>query len=96
MTGATGYIAGHVIKVFLDNGCSVIGTIRNCTAERIETLKSFYPPAQQQYLSFVAGDLLDNQDIWNKLIQNALPLESVIHTASPFPSTNPKHAADVI
>ena len=36
ITGGTGYIAAHVIKVFLEKGYQVTTTIRNLTDQRVE------------------------------------------------------------
>lgn len=84
VTGASGYIAQHVVLQLLDAGYRVIGSLRNTSGGPAlrEALASFLGSAPgDDRLSFVALDLLSD-DGWNTAMQG---VDAVLHTASPVP-----------
>ncbi|XP_055927795.1 uncharacterized protein LOC129959042 [Argiope bruennichi] len=92
VTGASGYIAAHIIKLLLDEGYKVRGTVRDAQNEaKVKVLKELCPDATYP-LELVEADLL-KEDSWKEVVKNC---SYVIHTASPFPSTTPANADDVI
>jgi dihydroflavonol-4-reductase len=95
VTGATGYIAKHIVLQLLEQGDYVRGSVRSET--RAEELRAamqanLSDPAKLQNLSTVPLDLLKD-DGWNAAMEG---VDAVIHTASPFPLTQPKNADEVI
>lgn len=92
VTGATGFIAGHVIKELLANGYSVRGTVRDPAATHRTAHLRALPHATEDKLEFVAADLTGD-DGWDKAVDGC---EYVMHVASPLPKANPKDENDVI
>ena len=69
VTGATGFIATHVIRTLLKEGYLVRGTVRPQTAQaRIEELRNISTKAPTQ-LEIVEGDLLD-EDCWKSNVKD--------------------------
>ena len=92
VTGATGYIALHVVQQLLDGGYKVRATVRNPDdAEKTKALRDLAANAPER-LDVVKGDLLD-AECWPNHVTGCA---YVMHTASPFPMVNPKNADDVI
>lgn len=90
VTGATGFIASHIIKLLLDqNGAyRVRGTVRRLNdPEKIKPLRELFG-AQ---LELVEADL-DRPDGWREAIEGC---SYVIHTASPFPAQMPADEDDL-
>ena len=88
VTGATGYIAGWIIKDLLEQGHTVHATVRS--PEKKQTYQHLTRIAEQSLgeLKVFAADLLKDQS-FDEAMQNC---EIVIHTASPFVVTNFKDA----
>ena len=62
VTGATGYIAAHIVKALLDTGeYKVKATVRSTSSAKAENLKSVL--GQSDKLELVEADLL-NPDSW--------------------------------
>lgn len=92
VTGASGYIAAHVIKLLQEEGYRVRGTVRDLQNEgKVKHLKDLCPDARYP-LELVEADLL-KEDTWKEAVKDCT---YVIHTASPFPSTPPPNPDDVI
>lgn len=77
VTGASGFIASHLVQQLLDEGYRVRGTVRR--------EPSSYPhltelPGARDRLELVTADLLDNDAI-ERAVAGAV---AVIHTASPY------------
>ena len=65
MTGASGYIATHVVQQLLQAGYQVRGTVRSTKNEaKVKPLRDLDPNAAQ-LLELVEADLL-NPDSWDK------------------------------
>ena len=82
VTGASGFLAGHVIKVLLEAGYKVRGTVRKVAdAKKYEYLRNL-PGATPETLQFVEADLTDTKG-WDDACTGCTYL---MHVASPFPS----------
>ncbi len=94
ITGISGFIAKHIALRFLQAGWSVRGTLR--TMDRADEVRKALaltlPPETLARLSFAEADLTADKG-WAKAMQGA---EILIHTASPFPMSQPKEAADLV
>jgi dihydroflavonol-4-reductase len=95
VTGATGYIARHVIVQLLDAGYTVRGTARS--AASLDKLKVDLTPrlrdqASVERLSVVAADLLSDAG-WSQAVAGCT---FVHHVASPIPSAPPKDENELI
>lgn len=92
VTGASGYLAAHIVKVLQDDGYKVRGTVRNLEDEtKVKPLKELCADASHP-LELVEADLL-KEETWESAVKGCT---YVIHTASPFPSTPPPNPDDVL
>jgi len=81
VTGASGYIANWIVKLLLDAGCTVHGTVRNLNNEKsVGPLNKIAATATNGTLKLFKADLLD-KDSFDAAMRGC---EVVIHTASPF------------
>lgn len=95
LTGASGYIAKHIVVALLDAGYAVRGTVRNL--DRGQEVRDAVAPALADPktidgLDFVALDL-GKDDGWDVAMEG---VSAVLHTASPFPMAQPKDEAELI
>jgi len=83
LTGASGFIALHVLDVLLSKGYNVIGTVRSIEkAERIKAqFKELYPDAKLEFE--IVGDIA-SEGAFNEALKNHPEITEVLHTASPF------------
>eukprot|EP00525_Craspedostauros_australis_P006999 CAMPEP_0198112690 /NCGR_PEP_ID=MMETSP1442-20131203/4502_1 /TAXON_ID= /ORGANISM="Craspedostauros australis, Strain CCMP3328" /LENGTH=194 /DNA_ID=CAMNT_0043769551 /DNA_START=36 /DNA_END=616 /DNA_ORIENTATION=- len=80
VTGATGYIAGVLIKQLLDAGVTVHGTVRDpSNTERLQYLVDVADKSSGS-LKFFRGDLLEDGSFEESMKECSI----VFHTASPF------------
>ncbi|MBL4767228.1 MAG: NAD-dependent epimerase/dehydratase family protein [Rhodobacteraceae bacterium] len=95
VTGATGYIAKHLVLQLLNGGYSVVGSARS-TAREKELRTALTPhltdPTALDRLRLVVLDL-NSDDGWDAAMQG---IDVVMHTASPFPMTMPQNEQDII
>ncbi len=89
VTGASGYIAKHILVKLLNAGCQVIGSVRGL-ARAAEVRAAVAPvlddPAGlDERLSFVTLDLEEDRG-WAGAMTG---VDAVIHAASPFPMSQP-------
>ncbi len=95
VTGATGFIAKHIVAGLLNRGHSVVGSARSL--ERDSEIRAAVgpeladPKALDRYRT-VALDL-SSDDGWAAAMEG---VEAVLHTASPFPLAQPKDPQEVI
>ncbi|KAH8885261.1 NAD(P)-binding protein [Thozetella sp. PMI_491] len=82
VTGGSGFIAAHILKVLLERGHSVVTTVRS-EAKGTKILTSL--GVLRERLRFVVVDDIAREGAFNDAVQSDPPLEYVIHTASPFP-----------
>ncbi|MEV6774452.1 NAD-dependent epimerase/dehydratase family protein [Nocardia sp. NPDC051030] len=83
VTGASGYLAGHIISELVDHGYRVRGTVRSLDRA---------PKHLPAEVDFVAADLGSDAG-WDKAVADC---RYVIHAASPFPPSEPKHEDELI
>ncbi len=90
VTGATGYIAKHLVLQLLDAGHTVVGSAR--TPAREDELRAALSPhlsdaAALERLRVVALDLTSDEG-WDAAMAG---IDVLMHTASPFPMAQPKN-----
>ena len=92
VTGASGYIALHIIDRLLKEGHQVRGTVRNLKDEKkIEPIQKLF--ANSKYpLELVEADLL-NTDSWTEILKD---IDILMHVASPIMIENPANEEEVI
>ncbi|XP_074604727.1 uncharacterized protein LOC141858020 [Brevipalpus obovatus] len=84
VTGASGYVASHIIKQLLDDGRKVRGTVRSLSnEEKVKPLRALVNADKN--LQLVEADLL-KEDSWKDAVKGC---KYVIHVASPFPNVIP-------
>ncbi|MEC3913475.1 SDR family oxidoreductase [Nocardia sp. CDC160] len=85
VTGASGFVAGHVIQELLGRGYRVRGTVRS--VKRAAEVTKVLPGVE-----LVEADLGSDTG-WAEAVEGC---RYVVHTASPFPSTEPKHEDELV
>lgn len=80
VTGASGFIAKHIVRELLDKGYEVRGSIRS--EKRQAEIEELFPDAN---IEFVELDLLED-DGWDEALEG---VDVLMHTASPFPNGSP-------
>lgn len=81
VTGASGFIASHIVKLLLEQGYRVRGTVRSLNdKKKVEPLRRLVPELNHK-LELVEADLLQEK-CWFDAVKDC---QYVIHTASPFP-----------
>ncbi|MFM7535554.1 MAG: NAD-dependent epimerase/dehydratase family protein [Acidimicrobiales bacterium] len=95
VTGATGYIARHVVTQLLDAGFSVRGTARAATS--LEPLRNDLrpfaaDPGSLERLTIAPADLTSDNG-WAQAMEGST---YVIHVASPIPAAPPKDPDELI
>ncbi|KAM3502477.1 hypothetical protein MY10362_004821 [Beauveria mimosiformis] len=82
LTGGSGFIATHILKLLLERGHSVVTTVRNST--KAEDIKKNYPNMGSDRLDFAIVPDIAKASAFDQVIESDPPFEAVIHTASPF------------
>ena len=95
VTGATGYIAKHLVLQLLNAGYNVVGSARSLSRET-EMHDALRPHLEDESalsrLRMVALDL-SSDDGWDAAMEG---VDVLMHTASPFPLSQPKDENDLI
>lgn len=92
VTGATGFIATHLILQLLERGYSVRGTARSAEkAGALNRILSDYAGKPVE-IELVSAELLSDEG-WDEAVAG---MDYVQHIASPFPSTQPANADELI
>ena len=92
VTGATGYLASHVVKQLLELGYKVRGTVRSLRDEKKTKPLRNLVANPKHVLELVEADLL-NENSWLDAVKGCT---YVIHTASPVPIGVPTDENEVI
>ena len=87
VTGASGFIAKHILRELFAAGYDVRASVRSATREA--EIRSLFPDAT---LEFARLDLT-RDDGWDDALTGC---DVLIHTASPFPLSEPKNPEDLI
>lgn len=80
ITGASGFIAQHIIKLLLSKGYEVVGTVRSTT--KGEQLKSFMPSDAKFTYEIVKE--LSTPNSFDEALSKHNDIEYLFHTASPL------------
>lgn len=96
VTGASGFIAKHIVLMLLQAGFQVTGSVRS-NQRAIEVIEAIRPHLANdvdlnEALAFVELDL-NSDDGWDEALEN---IDILLHTASPVPTGIPKNEDDVI
>lgn len=95
VTGASGYIARHILAMLIEQGVAVRGSVRSSTkAEETRRAIEAYlgRSIPEDQLEFVTLDLT-RDDGWDSALRGC---DALMHTASPFPMTPPKDESALI
>lgn len=93
LTGVSGFIAKHVALKLLNAGYNVRGTLRRMDrADEVRAALAPYLTEHAGQISFVQADL-ESDAGWAEAFQG---VSALLHTASPFPLSQPKDPAQVI
>ncbi len=93
VTGGSGFIGTHCILQLLDAGYRVRTTVRSLTREAdVRTMLRAGGAEPGEALSFAAADLTSDAG-WPEAVAGC---DFVLHVASPFPPSVPKHEDDLI
>ena len=87
VTGASGFIAKHILRELFEKGYEVRASIRS--ERRKGELEALYP---NKTLEFAYLDL-DKDDGWDTAMEGC---DVLMHTASPFPLSEPKDPQELI
>ncbi len=87
VTGASGFIAKHIVRELLEQGFSVRASVRS-DASRAQ-VRALFPDAD---LEFTSLDLRSDAG-WDTAMEG---MSALIHTASPFPAAMPRDRDDLI
>lgn len=96
VTGASGFIAKHIVLQLLNQGYTVVGSLRS-PARAGEVVKAVTPHLNEtaeleKRLRFVSLDLSSDAG-WSDAMTG---VDALLHTASPFPLNQPKNEDEVI
>jgi NADPH-dependent methylglyoxal reductase len=83
VTGATGFIAQHVLDNLLKKGFTVIGTARS-KAKYTPLLEEFSKKYPEGKLSFAIVPDISTPDAFDEVLKENSEIDAVLHTASPF------------
>jgi len=93
VTGGSGFIGAHCILQLLDAGCRVRTTVRSLTREAgVRAMLQAGGAEPGEALSFAAADLMSDAG-WPEAVAGC---DYVLHVASPFPASVPKHEDELI
>jgi len=93
VTGGSGFIASHCILQLLDQGHTVRTTVRSARREAdVRALLVAGGATRAAEVSFVVADL-ESDAGWAEACAG---IDRVLHVASPFPATLPKHADELV
>ena len=89
VTGASGYVAIHIVKQLLELNYRVRGTLKD--EKKVAAIRDLDKNSKHK-LELVEANLLDEKS-WINAVKNCT---YVLHTASPFPADRPKNENELI
>jgi nucleoside-diphosphate-sugar epimerase len=92
VTGASGYVASHCIKILLEQGHKVRGSVRSLANKHKYKFLYELVPEKNENLTLVEADLQD-ENSWVNAVDGCT---YVLHVASPIPPYVPKDENEVI
>ncbi len=92
VTGASGYIASHLIKLLLERGYRVRGTVRSLANKTKNNFIYNLVPEKNDHLELVEANLTSKED-WKKAVEGC---EYIFHVASPIPPSMPQDENELI
>jgi len=92
VTGASGYIASHLIKILLENDFKVRGTVRSLSNKEKYNFLFSLAPSKKDNLTLIEADLT-NKASWLSAVDGC---DYVFHLASPIPVSAPKDEMELI
>lgn len=95
VTGASGFIAKHIVRHLLERGYRVRASVRSLARSgevSAAVTRGLVEPVAPERLAFVEIDL-ESDGGWAKALAGT---DALIHTASPFPLAQPRNPDDVI
>lgn len=91
LTGVTGFLGSHTAIQLLNEGCEVVGTLRDRRRSG-DILRVIGARAPIDKLQLEQADLLDDA-VWRPIMDG---IDRVLHIASPFPRVLPRKEQDLI
>lgn len=88
VTGATGFLASHIIKALLEKNYRVRGTVRDLKNKKVEKIRNLF----DDKIELVKADLLE-ENSWENAVMGC---RYVLHTASPFPLCLPSDEDELV
>ncbi|KAL5090125.1 hypothetical protein Trisim1_004646 [Trichoderma cf. simile WF8] len=82
ITGANGFLAGHVIKEALEQGYNVRGTVRS--PESAKMVGDLFAEYAERFSVFIIRDLIRKENYETALIGASKPITGVLSVAAPF------------
>jgi nucleoside-diphosphate-sugar epimerase len=93
VTGGSGFIGAHCVSQLLNAGYRVRTTVRSLTREsHVRDMLKVGGAVPGEALSFAAADLMSDAG-WPEAVAGCT---FVLHVASPFPATAPKHEDELL
>ncbi|KAL8691714.1 MAG: hypothetical protein Q9218_003128 [Villophora microphyllina] len=82
LTGGSGFIAVHVLETLLNQGHSVVTSVRS--EKKAQMIRDTFPNISKDKLDFVLVDDIARPGAFDQAVKSEPPFEWVLHTASPF------------
>jgi len=92
VTGASGFVAQHVVRLLLDKGYTVRGTLRDAARESGLRASLELAGVNIERLEFFTADLTRDAG-WREALEGA---KFVFHIASPVPQRPPRHDSELV